>query len=84
MKHSFAGRLIFNIGPLCLLEKCQTFGPESYPTKLSGSAHGSASILSYGKCSKISNTSCLLKKSRQTVQTQIRLLLKKQSDQDLP
>ena len=29
-------------------------------------------------------TSCLLKRSRQTAQTQIRLLLKKQSDQGLP
>ena len=38
----------------------------------------------YGKCSKISNTSCLPKRPRQTVQTQIRLLLKKQSDQGLP
>ena len=36
----------------------------------------------YGKCSKISNTCCLPKSSRQTVQTQIRLLLK--SDQGLP
>ena len=34
--------------------------------------------------SKISNTSCLPKKPRQTAQTQIRLLLKKQSDQGLP
>ena len=33
----------------------------------------------YGKCSKISNSSCLLKRHRQTVQTQIRLLLKKQT-----
>ena len=41
--------------------------------------------MTYSKCSKISNTSCLLKRpSRQTAQTQIRLLLKKQSDQDLP
>ena len=39
----------------------------------------------YGKCSKISNTSCLPKKRlRQTGQTQIRLLLEKQSDQGLP
>ena len=30
----------------------------------------------YGKCSKILNTSCLPKRSRQTLQTQIRLLLK--------
>ena len=37
-----------------------------------------------GKCSKISNASYLPKKSTQTVQTQIRLLLKKQSDQGLP
>ena len=36
------------------------------------------------KRSKISNTSCLPKRPRQTVQTQIRLLLKKQSDQGLP
>ena len=34
----------------------------------------------YGKCSNFSDTSCLLKRSRQTVQTQIRLLRKKQSD----
>ena len=40
--------------------------------------------LMYGKCSKISNTSHLPKKPSQTVQTQIRLLLKKQSDQGLP
>ena len=38
----------------------------------------------YGRCSKTSNTSCQPKISRQTVQIQIRLLLKKQSDQDLP
>ena len=38
----------------------------------------------YSKCYKILITSCLLKSSRQTVQTQIRLLLKKQSDQGLP
>ena len=38
----------------------------------------------YGKCSKISNTSCLPKRPRETKQTQIRLLLKKQSDQVLP
>ena len=38
----------------------------------------------YGKCSKISNTSCLPNRPRQTRQTQIRLLLKKQSDQCLP
>ena len=41
-------------------------------------------ILFYGKCSKILNTSCMLKQPRQTGQTQIRLLLKKQSDQGLP
>ena len=33
------------------------------------------------RCSKISITSCLLKRFRQTVQTHIRLLLKKQYDQ---
>ena len=42
----------------------------------------------YSKCSKVSNTSCLVKRSRQTVQTQtsllFQLLLKKQSDQGLP
>ena len=38
----------------------------------------------YGKCSKILNTSCLSKRARQIEQTQIRLLLKKQSDQGLP
>ena len=37
----------------------------------------------YRRCSKNSNTSCLLKRPRQTGQTQIRLLLKKQSDQSL-
>ena len=30
--------------------------------------------ISYSKCSKISNTSCLPKQPRQTVQTQIRLM----------
>ena len=38
----------------------------------------------YSRCSKISNTNRIPKRSRQTVQTQIRLLLKKQSDQRLP
>ena len=38
----------------------------------------------FGKSSKISHTSCLPKRPRQTAQTQIRLLLKKQSDQGLP
>ena len=37
----------------------------------------------YGKCSKIPNTSCLPNRHRQTALTQIRLLLKKQSDQGL-
>ena len=41
------------------------------------------SYICYGKCSKILNTSCLPNWSRQTVQTQIRLLLEKQSDQGL-
>ena len=31
----------------------------------------------YGRCSEILNTSCMLIRPRQTVQTQIRLLLKK-------
>ena len=47
--------------------------------QLRGKKHMSGK-LSYGKCSK----SWLQKRSRQTVQTQIRLLLKKQSDQALP
>ena len=38
----------------------------------------------YGKCSKIPSTSCLPKRSRQAGQAQISLLLRKQSDQDLP
>ena len=38
----------------------------------------------YGKCSNIWKTTCLPKRSMQTGQTKIRLLLKKQSDQDLP
>ena len=42
-----------------------------------------AKIANYGKCSKILNASCLLKRTRQTVQTQIRLPLQKQSDQGL-
>ena len=37
----------------------------------------------YGRCSKILNAICLPKGPRQTVQTQIRLLLKKQSDEGL-
>ena len=36
------------------------------------------------KSPKISNTSCLPKRHKQTVQTLIRLLLKKQSNQSLP
>ena len=38
----------------------------------------------YSKYSKISNISLIQKRYRQTEQTQIRLPLKKQSDQDLP
>ena len=38
----------------------------------------------YGKLFQILNTSCLLKRPRQTVQAQIRQLLKKQSDQGFP
>ena len=40
------------------------------------------SSFSFGKCSKISNISCLQKRTRQTVKTEISL--KKQSDQGLP
>ena len=40
--------------------------------------------VSYGKCSKILSNSFLGKRPMQTVQTQIRLHLKKQSDQGLP
>ena len=40
--------------------------------------------ITFGKCSKISNTSYLHKRPRETRQTLIRLLLKKQSDQGLP
>ena len=45
---------------------------------------GSSVLARCGICFKIPNTSCLPKMLRQTLQTQIRLLLKKQSDQDLP
>ena len=38
----------------------------------------------YCKCCKIFNNNCLPKRSSQTGQIQIRLLLKKQSDQGLP
>ena len=38
----------------------------------------------YSKYSNISHTRCLLIRPRQTRQTRIRLLLKKQSDQGLP
>ena len=41
-------------------------------------------IMNYDKCSKILSTSCLLNRPRQMGQTQIRLLLQKQSDQGLP
>ena len=40
-------------------------------------------IMNCIKCSKILNSSCLPKRPRQMGQTQIRLLLKKQSDQGL-
>ena len=39
--------------------------------------------VNYSKCSKIMNASCLLKRPKQTGQTQIRMLLQKQSDQGL-
>ena len=42
------------------------------------------SIIQYSKCSKILKASHLLKRSRQTVQTQSNCFLKKQSDQGLP
>ena len=45
---------------------------------------GEYSFCIYGKCSKIWNTCCLPQRPRQTGQTLIRLLLKKQSDQRLP
>ena len=38
----------------------------------------------YCKCSKVLNNSCMSERPSQTEQTQIRLLLKKQSDQGLP
>ena len=41
-------------------------------------------VTKYGKCSKVLNANCLPKSHRQTAQTQLRLLLQKQSDQDLP
>ena len=47
-------------------------------------AQVSLRICTYGKCSKVSNTSYLTKRPRQIGQTLIRLLLKKQSDQGLP
>ena len=40
--------------------------------------------INYSRCSKIPYVSCLPKWQRQTEQTQIRLFLKKQSDQVLP
>ena len=51
-------------------------------TKYSVSAYKSNIVNS--KCSKILNTSCRSKRPKQTEQTKIRLLLKKQSDQGLP
>ena len=73
-----------------LLGKPQTSVLKVLPGKLDIKRH-SPSILYrlfqnriYYICSKILNTSCLPKRPRQTVQTQIRLLLKKQSDQGLP
>ena len=51
---------------------------------LCGNNDADQTVQIYSKCSKILNMGCLLKRPRQTMQTQIRLLLKKQSDQDLP
>ena len=48
------------------------------------SSYGGFWIIGIYRSFKTSNTSCLPKRHRQTVQTQIRLLLKKQSDQGLP
>ena len=50
----------------------------------SAEAFVTMSIFMYSKYSKISNTSYLPKMPRQTAKTQIRLLLKKQSDLGLP
>ena len=41
-------------------------------------------LIIYAKYSKLLSTHCLPKRSRQTVQTQIRLLLRKQSDLGFP
>ena len=51
--------------------------------RLNSLQYSRSSVQKYSKSSKILNASCLLKKPRRTVQTQIRLLLKKQSDQGL-
>ena len=53
------------------------------PSTITISEHG-VSHVGCSKCSKISNTGSLPKRPRQTAQTQIRLFLKKQSDQGLP
>ena len=71
--YTFAGLLFINLKKFSLL-KVALF--EILAFKFLNS--------SYDKCFKISNTSCLLKRPRQTVQSQIRQLLKKQSDLGLP
>ena len=60
----------FMLKKLCLFELMMQ--PSAVPSK------------AFYKSSKILNKSCVPKRSRQTGQTQIRLLLKKQSDQGLP
>ena len=64
-----------------MLSKCSCNNIDYYNNLTSSAARHSTS---YSKYSKILNTSCLPKWPRQTVQPQIRLLQKKQSDQCLP
>ena len=61
-----------------------TWQPDTTTAQVVTIAIMAANFLKNCKFSKISNTSYLLKGPRQTGQTQIRLLLKKQSDQGLP
>ena len=74
------------------LEQQHFTAKQNAAQKQFGSAKEAVCIQYYGRFSKISNTSCLPKRPRQTGQTQIRqtgqnqtrLLLKKQSDQSRP
>ena len=59
----------------CLFRPQWRHNPFKYFDFCGGGTH------KHSRFSKISNTRCLLKWFRQTAQTQIRLLLKKQSDQ---